>query len=225
MRKRANGFDVGKRKLMFRGVESRSRRRSIRLLRVVVHAPHLFPEFGRQHPDRSFESRGKCFRRCEPQLVGERLYLYVVIGFREDVAGFVDAARVDVLRKRHSAVLVDRSRQIGAVRFESVGDLIDGDIGSPIDFFRSHQFLEFRKQRLPLFVRKRGDGIFPASLRLAVQLLDRFFFLNKFVLLSDDLPVALIFTTVGDEQRSEQSDENRYGENRDVQFLSFTQQV
>ena len=108
---------------------------------------------------------------------------------------------------------------------ESVGDLIDGDIGSPIDFFRSHQFLEFRKQRLPLFVRKRGDGIFPASLRLAVQLLDRFFFLNKFVLLSDDLPVALIFTTVGDEQRSEQSDENRYGENRDVQFLSFTQQV
>lgn len=135
MRKRANGFDVGKRKLMFRGVESRSRRRSIRLLRVVVHAPHLFPEFGRQHPDRSFESRGKCFRRCEPQLVGERLYLYVVIGFREDVAGFVDAARVDVLRKRHSAVLVDRSRQIGAVRFESVGDLIDGDIGSPIDFF------------------------------------------------------------------------------------------
>jgi len=39
------------------------------------------------------------------------------------------------------------------------------------------------------------------------------------------LPVALIFTTVGDEQRSEQSDENRYGENRDVQFLSFTQQV
>ena len=75
MRKRANGFDVGKRKLMFRGVKSRPRRRSIRLLRVVVHAPHLFPEFGRQHPDRSFESRGKCFRRCEPQLVGERLYL------------------------------------------------------------------------------------------------------------------------------------------------------
>lgn len=106
---------------------------------------------------------------ANPRLVGERLYLYVVIGFREDVAGFVDAARVDVLRKRHSAVLVDRSRQIGAVRFESVGDLIDGDIGSPIDFFRSHQFLEFRKQRLPLFVRKRGDGIFPASLRLAVQ--------------------------------------------------------
>ena len=87
-----------KRKLMFRGVESLRQAASIGLARTAVHLPHLLPEFGRQHADRLPEGRREGFGRRESQLVGQHLYLYVVVRFGEYAPGLADAAGVDVLR-------------------------------------------------------------------------------------------------------------------------------